>query len=56
MIKTVKDLIDKLNEFPVDMPVSLDYAGGDIEEVKIETWVHSNYPYNLPDKNYVVIK
>lgn len=55
-IVMVKDLISELNKFPQDMPVSIDYAGVEIEEIKVETWVHSNYPYNLPDKDYVVIK
>ena len=55
MILTVNDLINKLKEFPEDMPISINMAGETIEDVAIQTWVHSNYPYNKPDKDYVVI-
>ena len=53
---SVKDLIDILLTFPQDMEVSIDYAGNDIDKVSIKTWTHDNYPYNLPDKDYVVIE
>lgn len=33
-----------------------DYCFDKIEEVKIKTWTHDNYPYNLPDKDYVCIE
>ena len=54
-INTVKDLINELKKFPLEMEVR-DYCFDKIEEVKIKTWTHDNYPYNLPDKDYVCIE
>ena len=51
----VKELINKLKEFPQDMKVQTD-GFIDIDDVKIHTWVHSNYPYNEPDENRVIIE
>ena len=57
---TVGELIEKLKKFPQDMPVATDrnfqYPDGDPLEVSIRTWVDSNYPYNLPDTDYVNIE
>ena len=53
---TVEELINTLKSFPQDMEVSIDYTGNEIENVSIKTWVHNNHPYNLPDKDYVVIE
>lgn len=51
---TVKKLIDKLKEFPEDLEVmGADYM--DIEHVYERTWTHTNYPYNKPDKQVVII-
>jgi len=55
---TVGELMEELKKWPQDMPVACDM---DIyyppEECKVEitqrTWVHSNYPYDLPDFEYV---
>lgn len=57
---TVKQLIDKLNEFPQDMPVA---TWGDIDwkskddpnfvEVCRKTWTHNNYPYNKEPFDYI---
>ena len=43
MIDTVQDLIDELKKFPPTMQVR-DYDFEPIEEVKIKTWTHNNYP------------
>ena len=57
---TVKELIEKLQTFPQDMPVGVDgdfyYPNGYDLEVSVRTWVHGNYPYNLPDTDYVNIE
>ena len=53
---TVEELIEKLKEFPYDMEVCIGYAGEKAGEVLISTWVHNNYPYDEPDKDYVVIR
>ena len=57
---TVKQLIEKLKEFPENMPIATfnDINPEDIDDpewikVSIATWVHSNYPYNKPDFDYV---
>lgn len=57
---TVKQLIEKLKEFPENMPVAtINYINPeDIDDpewirVSMATWVHSNYPYNKPDFDYV---
>ena len=57
---TVKQLIEKLKEFPENMPVATFNAikPKDIDDpewikVSIATWVHSNYPYDKPDFDYV---
>lgn len=54
MINTVQDLIDELKKYPLDMEVR-DYDFEIIEEVKIKTWQHTNYPYDKPNKDYVCI-
>ena len=57
---TVEQLIEELKKFPQDMPVATDtnfqYPDGGPLEVSIHTWIHSNYPYNLPDTDYVNIE
>lgn len=53
-INTVQDLINVLRKFPMDMEVR-DYDFMEIEDVKIQTWHHDNYPYDKPDKDYVCI-
>jgi len=50
---TVEELIKKLEEFPKDMEVYVGYD--EIERVYESTWTHSNYPYNKPDKQIVII-
>ena len=57
---TVKQLIEKLREFPENMPVATinvinpeDIDDPEWIKVSIATWVHSNYPYNKPDFDYV---
>ena len=51
---TVKELIKQLSQFPDDMEV-LDACYEEIEYVYESTWTHSNYPYNKPDKQGVLI-
>ena len=51
---TVKELIDKLKQFPEDMEV-MDYLYMDIEDVHERTWEDTNYPYDKPDKQVVII-
>lgn len=51
---TVKELIKQLSQFPDDMEV-LDACYKEIEYVYESTWTHSNYPYNKPDKQVVLI-
>lgn len=57
---TVSELIEELKKYPQDMPVGVYgnflYPSGDKIDVSICTWVHSNYPYNLPDTDYVNIE
>ena len=53
-IKTVQDLIEALSKFPLNAEVR-DYNFDEIDEVKIKTWTHTNYPYNKPDQEYVCI-
>ena len=57
---TVKQLIEELQKYPPDMPVATvyDINPEDIKDphwikLKICTWVHSNYPYNKPDFEYL---
>lgn len=50
----IKELIGELQKHPEDMEVM--YSGYiDIEEVYETTWQHTNYPYNKPDKQVVII-
>jgi len=51
----VKELINKLKEFPQDMKVQMD-GFIDIDDVRIHIWVDSNYPYNEPDEDRVIIE
>lgn len=54
-ISPVQDLINELKKFLLEMEVR-DYCFDKNEEVKIKTWTHDNYPYNLPDKDYVCLE
>ena len=49
---TVKGLIDRLKEFPEDMPVCDDdiFPINDVEEY---VWHHTNHPYNIPDFKFI---
>lgn len=51
----VKELIEKLKEFPEDMEVMNDMYM-EIDNVRYGVWVHSNYPYNKPDRQVVIIE
>lgn len=51
---TVRELIEELSKYDDDMEV-YDCSLNEVEEVAEKTWVHSNYPYNKPDKQIVVI-
>ena len=50
---TVGELIEKLREFPQDLPVCSECFGIDVVEKR--TCVDSNYPYNRPDEDYIYI-
>ena len=57
---TVKQLIEELNKFPEDMPVTImnDINPEDVDDphwlsVEKWTWTHDNYPYNKPDFDYI---
>lgn len=50
---TVGELIEKLKEFPQDLPVCADCNG--IDTVEKRTWEASNYPYNRPDEDYICL-
>lgn len=57
---TVLQLIKELQKWPPNMPVTImnDINPSDIEDsnyIKLKqcTWVHSNYPYDKPDFEYL---
>ena len=57
---TVKQLREKLSEFPDDLPVAtfndINWTAKDDPnwiEVKRCTWEETNYPYDKPDFEYV---
>ena len=52
---TVAELIAELQKFPMDMGVILDKSFG-VHSVSKCTISHTNYPYNLPDCDYVNIE
>ena len=59
---TVKELKEKLDQFPDDMPVAtmgdIDWKSKDDPNwvtVRKQTWTHGNYPYNRPDFEFVNI-
>jgi hypothetical protein len=57
---TVGQLIEKLKEYPLDMPVAVcgdiysppEYEGNKIT-VSQRTWYDTNYPWNRPEFEYV---
>lgn len=51
---TVKELINELQKYPEDMEV-MDMNYMDIEKVYETTLEHTNYPYDKPDKQVVII-
>ena len=50
-IKELKEILSQLDE---ELEV-VDSHFEDVEDVRIVTWTHTNYPYNLPDKKKVMI-
>lgn len=60
---TVGELIEELKKYPEEMPVAVDgcinyppeYEGNKIE-IRKRTWVDNNYPWNLPDFEYINIE
>ena len=52
---TVGELIELLQKFPKDMGV-VDYTHSGIVSARIYTWTHNNYPWNLPDTDYVMLE
>lgn len=53
---TVKELIDKLKEYPEDMLVGLDYQPEWGIDLIVRTWTHNNYPYDKPDYEYLSLE
>lgn len=51
---TVEDLIKELEKFPKNMEV-MDSAYIAIESAYEGTWTHTNYPYDKPNKQVVII-
>lgn len=51
---TVEELIKNLEKFPKDMEV-MDSGYMDIESVYEGTWIHTNYPYDKPNRQVVII-
>lgn len=51
---TVEKLIEELSKYDKDMEV-VDYMFDEIQGVKEDTWTHTNYPYDKPDKQVVRI-
>lgn len=57
---TVKELIEELERYPLDMPVAIN---GDISPETVDnpywirvikhTWVHGNWPFNKTDFEYI---
>ena len=50
---TVADLIQKLQEFQQDLPVAINFDIFETIDVSLETWTHTNYPYDKPDIKFV---
>jgi hypothetical protein len=53
---TVRELIDNLQQFDPEMLVAINYDISSEIEVKLRTWVHSNYPYDKPDVDFVSLE
>ena len=53
---TVKELIEKLKEYPDDMIVTTDCQPNWGINLKVRTWTHDNYPYNKPSFDYLNIE
>ncbi len=51
----VDELIKLLQQFPKDMGV-VDCGFNGITGASIRTWIHSNYPWNKPDTDYVMLE
>lgn len=50
----VSELIELLSKFDSDLEV-YDISGNEVEGVEERTWTHTNYPYDKPDKQIIVI-
>ena len=60
---TIKELIEELEKWPLDMPVAIDYNIYYPPESKYNkltvskrTYIDSNYPYDNPDFDYINIE
>lgn len=54
-IETVGDLIMELMKYPFDMQVR-DMGKNKIERIYQDVWTDTNYPYDQPDADIVVIE
>ena len=50
LILKLQNIIDKEGDLKV-----CDMGFEDIEEIKIRTWTHTNYPYDKPDEKIIMI-
>jgi len=60
---TVKELIEELQKWPQDMPVTIlheiDWVTRDdphLIKVSKTTWTHTNWPYDKPDFDYIFLE
>lgn len=52
---TVKELKEELSKYDNDMEV-YDCSLLKIEKVYEKTWTHTNYPYDKPDKQILILE
>ena len=55
-VDTVGSLIEKLKQYPINMPVGIYYNPFDEIEMKILIKTDDNYPYDRPDFRYLNIE
>ena len=53
---TVKELINELKKWPEDLIVAVYHEPFEDIILKKCTWIHSNYPYDKPDVDYLSLE
>ena len=60
---TVKELIEELQKWPQDMPVTILHeidwvTRNDPHWIKVsnKTWTHTNWPFDKPDFDYITLE